>query len=68
MLTAAPPLHTDNGAIHEVDGAIHKDAAPYTRTTAPYNIMFLFFVHKNLTKTYFFQKCSKKDYIFQIYD
>ena len=25
MLTTAPPLHTDDGAIHEDDGAVHED-------------------------------------------
>ena len=25
MLTTAPPLHTDNGAVHEDDGALHEE-------------------------------------------
>ena len=25
LLTTAPPLHTDNGAVHEDDGGVHKD-------------------------------------------
>ena len=25
MLTTAPPLHVDDGAVHEDNGAVHKD-------------------------------------------
>ena len=73
MLTTAPPLHTNDGAVHEDDGAVHKDdggvhnddGAVHKDDGAVQHNVLIICAQKTLNKSIFSGKKKKKSKYFK---